>query len=342
MAMVKAFAYGSGGAEIAGILQYHKVDYLGVAYADEGVELRKAGISLPIMVMNPEENAFEAIVEHNLEPEIYSFALLHSLDHYLQKEGLQFYPIHIEIETGMNRLGFEAGEIDQLSSALQSTYSFLVQTVFSHLAASEEAAQDDFTLQQVRLFEKASAVLQDKLGYPFIRHIANSAAVIRHPQLQMDMIRLGIGLYGVDSSRALGAGQSPLNLQIVATLRSTIAQVKKLKKGDSVSYNRKGHIEKDSVIATVRIGYADGYPRRLGNGIGKVWIKGELAPVIGTVCMDMFMIDVTDIPGIQEGDDVILFGEQLPVQQVATWAGTIPYEIMTGVSQRVKRVYFEE
>ncbi len=337
MAMVKAFAYGSGGAEIAGILQYHKVDYLGVAYADEGVELRRAGITLPVMVMNTEENAFESIVENNLEPELYSFELLHSFDKFIQQEGLQEYPVHIEIETGMNRLGFATGDIEKLSSALQATASFKVKTVFSHLAASEEAAQDEFTFQQFNLFDKAVSKLEEKLGYTFIKHISNSAAAIRHPQLQMDMIRLGIGLYGVDNS-----GLSSLNLQTVATLKSTIAQVKYLKKGESVSYNRKGIVEKDSVIATVRIGYADGYPRRLGNGIGKIWLKGKLVPVIGTVCMDMFMIDVTDIPGVQEGEDIIIFGSQLPVQQVAQWANTIPYEIMTGVSQRVKRVYFEE
>ncbi len=337
MAMVKAFAYGSGGAEIAGILQYHKVDYLGVAYADEGVELRKAGITLPIMVMNPEENAFESIVENNLEPEIYSFELLHSFDKFLQQEGLQQYPIHIEIETGMNRLGFAVGDMEKLSIALQASPSYKVQTIFSHLAASEEMAQDEFTLQQFNLFSTASTELENKLGYTFIKHISNSAAAIRHPQLQMDMIRLGIGLYGVDSSNS---GQ--LKLQTVATLKSTIAQVKQLKKGESVSYNRKGVVEKDSVIATIRIGYADGYPRRLGNGAGKVWIKDKLAPVIGSVCMDMFMIDVTEIPNVLEGDDVIIYGSQLPVQQVAKWAETIPYEIMTGVSQRVKRVYYEE
>jgi alanine racemase len=337
MAMVKAFAYGSGGAEIAGILQYHKVDYLGVAYADEGVELRKTGISLPIMVMNPDQSAFESIVENNLEPEIYSFELLHSFDKFLQQQGLQHYPVHIEIETGMNRLGFITDEIGKLSIALKSTTSFKVQTVFTHLAASEEKAQDEFTKRQFNLFTTASNELENKLGYSFMKHISNSAAAIRHPELQMDMIRLGIGFYGVDSSSS-----GKLNLQTVATLKSTIAQVRQLKKGESVSYNRKGIIEKNSVIATIRIGYADGYPRRLGNGVGKVWVKGKLAPVIGTVCMDMFMIDVTEIPGVQEGDDVIVFGKQLSVLEIAKWAGTIPYEIMTGISQRVKRVYFEE
>ena len=337
MGMVKAFAYGSGGAEIAGILQYNKVDYLGVAYADEGVELRKAGITLPIMVMNPEVNAFEAIVENNLQPEIYSFELLNAFDAFLKAEAVQYYPVHIEIETGMNRLGFSVNDIEKLATDLLATSSFKVQTVFSHLACSEELEQDDFTQQQAQKFIQATEQLSKKIGYDFIRHIANSAAAIRHPQLQMDMVRLGIGLYGVDS-----ANTHQLNLQTVATLKSTVAQLKNLKAGESVGYNRKGILNRDSIIATIRIGYADGYPRRLGNSVGKIWINGTLAPVTGTVCMDMVMIDVTGIPGVKQGDEVIIFGNQLPVQQVAHWAGTIPYELMTGVSQRVKRVYFEE
>jgi alanine racemase len=337
MAMVKAFAYGSGGAEIAGILQYHKVDYLGVAYADEGVELRKAGISLPIMVMNPEENAFEAVIENNLEPEIYSFELLNSFDAFIKEQGVLDYPIHLEIETGMNRLGFEINEIEKLADFLLTTQSFRVQTVFTHLAASEDAKEDSFTNQQYNNFNVATKQLQQKLGYTFIRHIANSAAVIRFPQLQMDMVRLGIGLYGVDS-----AASGKLNLNTVATLKSTIAQIKHLQKGDSVSYNRKGVVNRDSVIATIRIGYADGYPRRLGNGIGKVWINGKFAPVVGSVCMDMFMVDITDIPEVTAGDEVIIFGKPLSIQQLAVWSNTIPYEVMTGISQRVKRVYFEE
>lgn len=337
MAMVKAFAYGSGGAEIAGILQYHKVDYLGVAYADEGVELRKAGITLPIMVMNAEAAAFESIVEYQLEPDLYSFELLQAFEKYLQQEGVEQYPVHIEIETGMNRLGFAVQDIEKLANALNEGAWFRVQSVFSHLAASEEAAQDDFTKQQFALFDKASKELQERTGSSFIRHIANSAAAIRHSELHLDMIRLGIGMYGVDSS---GTGQ--LDLHPVATLKSTIAQIRKLKAGDSVSYNRKGKVERDSVIATVRIGYADGYPRRLGNGIGKVKINNQSAPLIGTVCMDMFMVDITGLTGVQEGDEVIIFGKELPIQELAQWAGTIPYEIMTGISQRVKRIYFEE
>jgi alanine racemase len=337
MAMVKAFAYGSGGAEIAGILQFHKVDYLGVAYADEGIELRNAGISLPIMVMNPEQNSLDAIIENKLEPEIYSFDLLYALDNYLKQEGLQQYPVHIEIETGMNRLGFTLEEAGKLGTYINSTPSFKVQSAFSHLAASEEALQDEFTRDQFERFNSAAQILEDAIGYSFLRHIANSAGVVRHPLLQADMVRLGIGLYGVDS-----AGSAKLQLQPTATLKSTVAQLKYLKTGDSVSYNRKGIVNRDSIIATVRVGYADGYPRRLGNGLGQMWVNGKLAPVIGTVCMDMTMIDVTDIPGVREGDEVLVFGKQISIQQFAEWANTIPYEIMTGISQRVKRVYFEE
>ena len=337
MAMVKAFAYGSGGAEIAGVLQYHGADYLGVAYADEGVELRKAGIQLPVMVMNPEESSFDVLVENNLEPEIFSIDLLKKFDSYLRGEALQQYPIHLEIETGMNRLGFSIDEIDQLGIYLLNTASFKVQSVFSHLAAAEESLQDDYTLLQNEKFITAANQLEKKLGYSFLKHIANSAAIVRHSQLHYDLVRPGIGLYGVDSS-----GLKKLNLQPVATLKATIAQIKKLKPGESVSYNRKGKIEKESTIATVRIGYADGYPRRLGNGNGKMMVKGKLASVIGTVCMDMVMLDVTDVKDVKEGDEVIVFGKEISVEQLALWAGTIPYEIMTGVSQRVKRVYFQE
>jgi len=336
MAMVKAFAYGSGGAEIAGVLEYHHVDYLGVAYTDEGIELRKSGIAVPIMIMNPEESSFDAIINNNLEPDLYSFEILSQFDELLLKEGLLQYPVHIEIETGMNRLGFALEDIERLANYLSSSDTLRVQTVFSHLAGSEDENEDDFTKQQFKKFQKACAILESKLKYPFIKHISNSAAIIRHPHMQMDMVRLGIGLYGIDSANTGIAELLP-----VATLKSTIAQLKNVKKGESVSYNRKGIVNRESVIATVRIGYADGYSRRLGYGNGKMLVGGKTAPVIGTVCMDMTMIDVTDIPNVKEGDDVILFGAELPIQQLASWAGTIPYEIMTGISQRVKRVYFE-
>jgi alanine racemase len=336
MAMVKAFSYGSGGAEIASVLQYHNVQYLGVAYADEGVDLVRSGITLPIMVMNTDESTFQSVVEYNLQPVIYSFDLLHRFEHYLREQALQDYPVHIEVETGMNRLGFGFAETEALAQHLSRTDAFRVQSVFSHLSSSEDASQDDFTRQQGELFSKAVAVLQKHLPYAFIRHIANTAGILRHPHLQMDMVRLGIGLYGIETV------ESSLDLQAVATLRSTIAQVKHLKKGESVSYNRRWIAQRDSVIATVRIGYADGYSRRFGNGTGKMWVQGKMAPVVGSVCMDMTMIDITDLPEAREGDEVIVFGQELPVQELAAWIGTIPYEIMTSISQRVKRVYFHE
>ena len=337
MVMVKAFAYGSGGAEIANTLQYHKVDYLGVAYADEGMELRKAGIKLPIMVMNAETETFEALLSNQLEPVVFSFAMLKSLDSYLKREGIKNYPVHIEIETGMNRLGFAANEIENLCKELRNTSSFRIQSVFTHLAASEDPMQDEFTNRQFYLFTQVSLLIEKELGYSFLCHIANSAAILRHPHMQLEMVRLGIGLYGVDS-----AVSGQLDLEPVATLKSTVAQIRHLKAGETVGYNRKGVIEKDSMIATVSIGYADGFSRRLGNGVGKIWVRGQLAPVVGIVCMDMTMIDVTAIPGIKQGDEVIIFGKEIPIQDLANWAGTIPYEIMTGISERVKRVYYEE
>jgi alanine racemase len=337
MAMVKAFAYGSGGAEIASVLQYHNIDYLGVAYADEGVELIKAGINTPVMVMNAEESSFQSIVDYNLQPVIYSFDLLGKFQTYLEQQAMAEYPVHIEIETGMNRLGFSLAELGELGKKLITGNIFHVESVFSHLAASEEEAQDDFTLLQAQRFHEACAILRENISYPFLRHISNSAAIVRHPALQMDMVRLGIGLYGIEIDH-----KDILDLHAVATLRSTIAQLKHVKRGESISYNRRGVVHRDSLIATIRVGYADGYSRQFGNGKGNMHIKGRMAPVIGTICMDMTMVDVTDIPGVKEGDEVIIFGPALDVEKVASWINTIPYEIMTGVSQRVKRIYFHE
>jgi len=237
----------------------------------------------------------------------------------------------------MNRLGFDTADMKKLGEIINQTDSFKIRSVFSHLAGSEDPAEDDFTLQKHAKFISASNELEKMLGYSFIKHMANSAAIIRHPLLQMDMVRLGIGMYGVDA-----ANTKSLELQAVATLKSTIAQIKHLKKGESVSYNRKGIVKRDSVIATIRIGYADGYSRLLGNGVGKMLINHQLVPVIGAVCMDMTMVDITGISDVNEGDEVIVFGRELSIQQIAEWASTIPYEIMTGISQRVKRVYFEE
>lgn len=337
MAMVKAFSYGSGSAEIARVLQYHKVDYLAVAYADEGVELRKAGISLPVMVMNADEAGFDALVNYGLEPEIYSPGIYRTFNHYLRQQGVTAFPVHIKFNTGMNRLGFEVQDAEQLGRWLTEDGTMAVRSVFSHLVASESAEHDGFTTQQVSEFTIACDTLQKELGYGFIRHIANTAAIFRQPGYQFDMVRLGIGLYGVDSSDGHG-----IVLQPVARLTSTIAQIRIVKAGDTVGYGRKGKLVRDTRVATVRIGYADGYKREMGNGAGRMWLRGSLAPVIGNVCMDMTMIDVTDIPGAAEGDTVEIFGPTLPVWQLAAWAGTISYELMTGVSQRVKRVYWEE
>ena len=337
MAMVKAFSYGSGSAEVARVLQFHKIDYLAVAYADEGVELRKAGISLPIMVMNVDEAGFDAMVQYDLEPEIYSFNIYRSFHMFLQNQGIQQYPVHIKFNTGMNRLGFEIKEAHDLGIDLREKGTMVVKSVLSHLAGSENPSLDPFTQQQVDEFLEACNELNKHLNYSFIRHIANSAGIFRHPDYQFEMVRLGIGLYGVDS-----ADTHQLVLQPVATLKSTIAQIRTVAADETVGYNRNGKLSRESRIATIRIGYADGYSRRFGNGAGQVIIRGQKAPVIGNVCMDMTMIDVTDIPGVMEGDEVEIFGKQLPIQELAKAAGTIPYEIMTSVSQRVKRVYVEE
>lgn len=337
MAMVKAFGYGSGGAEVANVLQFHKVDYLAVAYADEGIELRKAGISLPIMVMNIDTAAFEALVEHNLEPELFSFNLLTAFAAFIKKQGIQQYPVHIKIDTGMHRLGFEEQDIEALTALLTSNRQLVIKSVFSHLAASEDEHEDAFTQHQADTLMRCTTLIEKALGYSFIKHISNSAAIFRNHQLQFDMVRLGIGLYGVDSAYA-----HQLQLQTVATLKTTVAQLRHVKAGDTIGYNRRGKVTRDSLIATIRIGYADGFDRRLGNGMGKVWVNGFEAPVIGSVCMDMTMIDVTDVPHIAENDEAEIFGSHVPVQQVAAWSNTIAYEILTGISQRVKRIYVEE
>ena len=336
MAMVKAFSYGSGSFEIANLLQFNKVDYLAVAYTDEGVELRKAGITLPIMVMNAEEVTYDLMVQYNLEPEIFSFNILYGFQQYLQQSAITNYPVHIKLDTGMHRLGFEAKDVEVLAALLKVSAIFKVQSVFTHLVASDAAEHDDFTQTQSVIFLESCAKLQQATGYSFLRHIGNTSAIHRHNHLQLDMVRLGIGLYGVDSTVAMQQ-----KLKNVTTLKTTISQIKKVKAGETVGYSRKGIVTRDSEIATVRIGYADGYPRALGNGRGRVLVNGNLMPVIGVVCMDMTMIDITGF-AVEEGDDVIVFGEALSVHAVAEWADTIPYEILTGISQRVKRVYYEE
>ena len=336
MVMIKASGYGSGSFEIANLLQFHKIDYLAVAYADEGIELRRAGINLPIMVMNAEEASFGMLVQHNLEPELYSFDILQLFESYLERSGINYYPVHIKLDTGMHRLGFEMADIATLGERMHGNHHFKVQSVFSHLAASDDVVHDEFTRQQAAIFLHCCDQLKQVLGYAFVKHIANTSAILRHPEMQFDMVRLGIGLYGADSN--------PIALQQlknVATLKTTISQVKKVKAGQTVGYGRKGVLHTDSLVATVRIGYADGYPRTLSDGIGHMLVKGYPAKVLGNVCMDMTMLDITGIDAA-EGDEVIVFGEALPVGMVAKEAGTIAYEILTGISQRVQRVYYEE
>jgi alanine racemase len=336
MAMVKATSYGSGSHEIANILQFHHVDYLAVAYSDEGVELRKAGITLPIMVMNPEVQSFDAMVRYRLEPEIYNFRLLNQLNEFLKSYSGDPFRIHLKLDTGMHRLGFEEDEIAELIVRLKNNRHLMVETVFTHLAASDEVEHDAFTQVQLERFNRMSAVICSSFSYPILRHALNSSGVIRFGEAQFDMVRLGIGLYGFAST-----SHEQQQLQQVATLKTTISQIKNVSSSETVGYSRKGILDRETLVATVAVGYADGIDRRLGNGNGKMLVNGILVPIIGNICMDMCMLDITDVPA-KEGDEVIVFGPELSVLQLARWMGTIPYEILTGISQRVKRVYYQE
>ncbi|WDF53354.1 bifunctional UDP-N-acetylmuramoyl-tripeptide:D-alanyl-D-alanine ligase/alanine racemase [Mucilaginibacter sp. KACC 22063] len=337
MVMVKAFSYGSGTFEIANVLQYAKVDYLAVAYIDEGVALRESGIKLPIMVLNPEPAAFDKMVEHKLEPELYSFNMLDEFVKFAYQQNINEYPVHLKIDTGMHRLGFEDYEIETLCDFLEEVKHIRVKSVFSHLVASDAPEHDAFTLQQMKRYEKAYLKIENALGYKFIRHISNTSAIIRWPMAQYDMVRLGIGLYGVDA-----AVPGHMNgLQPIASLKTNISQIKKLPAGETIGYSRLGKLNKDGKIATVRIGYADGYLRAFGNGVGKMLVKGVLVPTVGNIAMDMCMIDVSDVE-CKEGDEVIVFNDKQGIDILAKQIGTIPYEILTNISQRVKRVYFYE
>ncbi|MCG8579466.1 MAG: bifunctional UDP-N-acetylmuramoyl-tripeptide:D-alanyl-D-alanine ligase/alanine racemase [Bacteroidales bacterium] len=334
LAMVKAFSYGTGSFEIANLLSHQKVDYLGVAFADEGIELRKAGIKLPIIVMNPELSSFPIMLEYELEPEIYSFEVLEAFLSAVQRQGLSRVPVHIKVDTGMNRLGFLPDELNALIERISKQSSVYVSSVFSHLAGSDDAIHDGFTQQQIDRFKSCCLELEDGLGYSFIRHILNSAGIERFPNAQLDMVRLGIGMYGVSSV----GNQS---LQQVNTLNSYVSQLKMIKAGETVGYSRKGKSDKDMQIAVIPIGYADGYNRRLSNGVGHVIINGKPARLVGNICMDMCMVDVTDI-NVKTGDKVEIFGPQLTIHELAQKLETIPYEILTSISRRVKRVYIME
>lgn len=333
MAMVKAFAYGSGSIEIANVLQYHKIDYLGVAYTDEGVDLRKNHITLPIMVMNPDEESFDALVKYGLEPEIYSFRVFDQLAAHLKGRPCK---VHLKFDTGMHRLGFLAEDTDRLIERLQQHPNIRVASVFSHLVGADESHHDDFSRQQAERFLAMARDLTRSLGYQPLRHLLNSSGVLRFPDFRLDMVRVGIGLYGVDPT-----GNSTDRLRPVASLKTIISQIREIPAGDTVGYGRRGLATRKMKIATIAIGYADGYSRSFSQGVGRVLVRGKLAPVIGNVCMDMTMIDVTEIDA-QEGDEVTVFGKDLPISDVAASIGTIPYEILTNTSERVRRVFIAE
>jgi alanine racemase len=335
VAMVKAFSYGTGSVEVARMLQYHGIDYLAVAIADEGIELRNNGIETPILVMNPEEHSFDAMIENNLEPNIYRFKLLERFDEALKRNAVNNFPVHIKIDTGMKRLGFDnEQDLMKVVDYIRKGNRIFIRSIFSHLAVSDDPSNDAFTREQFRRFDRFSRIVSNSFDYRILRHILNSSGIERFPEMELDMVRLGIGLYGV----------SPLfqkELKNVATLKTTISQIREVQRGETIGYGRRGIAADIMKIAVLPIGYADGFNRHLSCGNGKVFINGFKAPVVGSICMDMCMVDITGIYA-QEGDKAIIFGEELPVSELAEWLKTIPYEILTSIGQRVKRIYFKE
>lgn len=332
--MVKANGYGSGAVEIAKTLQYHRCEYFAVAVAEEGIELRKEGITSPIIVLNPEVNGFEELFAGDLEPEVYNFRILEAFIKEAERRGITNYPVHVKIDTGMHRLGFLPDQLPKLIEVLKNQKGLKVKSVFSHLAASESWLFDDFTQEQIAILDEVHKEIEEKIGYPVWKHILNSAGIERFSAAQWDMVRLGIGLYGVSASGLNG-------LKNVFTLKTTILQIKDVHNHETVGYGRKEMLNRDAKIATIRIGYADGLDRKFGNRKGKVLINGRYAPIVGNVCMDLCMVDVTDIE-VKEGDPAVIFGENLSVIELAESIETIPYEIITSVSPRVKRVYVKE
>jgi Alr-MurF fusion protein len=334
MAMVKAFAYGAGPAEISALLEYHRVSYLAVAYADEGVELRNSGVTLPIMVMNPDPTAADLLIKYSLEPEIYSFSSLKHFEGVASRHGLISYPVHIKIDTGMHRLGFMPEDIDELTKKIKNTESVKLVSVFSHLAASDDPSLDHFTHHQVQVFLEAVNKIRDATGYSFLRHILNSSGIARFPQYQFEMVRPGIGMYGVGH-------YDGLNLKITGRFKTRISQIKTIKAGEPVGYNCADVSESERTIAILPVGYADGLSRKLGNRIGNLYIKGSIVHIVGNVCMDMCMADVTGI-NAETGDEAEIFGEKISIDEIARKCETIPYEILTSIPRRVKRVFFRE
>ncbi|GIV26352.1 MAG: bifunctional UDP-N-acetylmuramoyl-tripeptide:D-alanyl-D-alanine ligase/alanine racemase [Bacteroidia bacterium] len=336
MCMIKASGYGSGSIELAYALQRFGVDYLAVAYADEGVELRQAKVSLPIMVMLPEKQAFQDIIQHQLEPEIYSFEILNVFVEELKKQGINRYPVHIKFDTGMHRLGFLPDETPELINYLTSCSNIVVKSIFSHFAASESDLHKDYTLHQIQLFKDISTQVEQALNYKVIKHICNSAAIKRFPEGHFDMVRIGIGMYGISDD-----AEEQKQLQNVLKLKTKVEQIKHLKKGESVGYSRSVILSRDSKIAVIPVGYADGFFRKLGNGKFMVKFKDNFISTIGNVCMDMSFLDVTDVE-VTVGDEIIIFNTYDDIKRMAETCGTIPYEILTSISQRVKRVYVYE
>jgi alanine racemase len=335
MVMVKSFAYGAGSLEVANLLQFHRADYLAVAYADEAVTLRNAGITLPMMIMNPSEEDFNLMVTYKLEPVVYSLSFFNLLSDYMEKNDVRL-SVHLEIETGMNRLGINEKDVPEIVNRIKRTEKVVIASVFSHLAGADEDQFHEYTHIQFGILLKAAAFIENQIKYKVVKHILNSAGIVRYPDFQLDMVRLGIGLYGVESN-----GKEQGNLVPVGTLKTTISQIKNVKKGETVGYSRKGKAEEDMTIGIIAIGYGDGYSRRFSNGVGRVCIDGKFAPVIGNVCMDMTMIDLSGIDA-NEGDEVVIFGKERSIIELAKSIQAIPYELLTGVSERVKRVFYSE
>lgn len=336
MVMVKAFGYGNGGFEIAKLLEHHKVDYLGVAFADEGISLKNAGIRVPVMVLNPETTSFTAIIQHHLEPEIYSVKGLKAFLKIAEQKKLKHFPIHIKIDTGMHRLGFEEDNLEDLIQILKGNETVQIKSILSHMATSDDLKHNAFSKSQIALFEKLSTQIQIELNIKPILHILNTSGITNYPESQYDMVRLGIGLYGISNDE-----EEQKELENVGTLKSVISQIRTIDKGESVGYGRRFIADRSTKVATIPIGYADGIRRSWGNGVGYVTINGKQAKIIGSICMDMLMVDVTDID-CKEGNTVIVFGENPTIPFMAKQLNTIPYEILTSISQRVKRVFFRE
>jgi len=337
MAMVKANAYGLGSYEISEFLQHHHIDYLGVAFVDEGVELRKKGITVPIIVMNPEQHSYETVIRYNLEPEIYSFRVLELFYEAVQKSGYDSkYPVHIKLETGMNRLGFKGGELDGLSEILNHR-NLQVQSIFSHLSSSDLPDEKEFTLGQLEIFEKNSSYLIKKLGYAPIRHILNSSGITGYTDHQYDMVRIGIGMLGESPNDKIQK-----QLHSVVSFKTVISKISTVEKGESVGYSRRFKAEHTTKIATIPVGYADGIPRLIGNQTGSVGINKMLAPIVGSICMDMMMINIDHIPHVKEGDPVTIFNAKPSLKEFADYCKTITYEVLTSISPRVKRIYIKD